>query len=39
MLTFLIDIGLQRHSDCIFLVEAAVNFCCHGVDFNVSVPK
>ena len=36
-LTFLMAISLQKHSNCIFLVKAAVNFCCPGVDFNVSI--
>lgn len=39
MLTFFIDTSLQRHSDCAFLVKAAVNFCFNGVDLNLSVPK
>lgn len=39
MLAFFLAISLQRHSGCIFLVKAAVHLCCHGVDFNVSVPK
>jgi len=39
VLASVIDTCLQRHSDCIFLVKAAVNSCWNGVDFNVSVPK
>lgn len=30
-----IYLSLQRHSDCIFIVKAPVNFCQNGVGFNV----
>ena len=39
MFTFFVAVGLRRHSGCIFLVKAAVNFCCGRADLNVSVPK